>query len=154
MPLLIVSAAAGVVVLDHMGGDRAPGRSRLAAAVLSAVTVLAVVGIFVVLSTTWVFQRFVIPPDEAARAAALRTQASIARSLHTPAVPVRRVGALPRRTVPGQLVVVGRCAGLYYGLDQGWVAIETSSAIGDTGRVLGEPSRTRTCNTLVRADGR
>lgn len=139
LPLLVVAGAAGVVTIDQMAAEQSPACSRVAA---SAVTVLAMLGMFVVLSTSWLFQRFVIPPDEAAVAAALRTQATVARILHSPAVPVRRVGALPRKVVPGQVVVVGRCAGLYYGIDDKWIVAESTRP----------KARTPTCDALVDGD--
>jgi hypothetical protein len=151
LPLLIVAAAAGVVVIDQVAAVPSSGHPRMAAAGLVMVATLAVFGIFVVLSTSWLFQRFVIPPDEAARGAALRTQAAIARTLHTPGVSLRRVDALPRRVVPGQIVVVGRCVGLYYGLDGAWTAVEKVRP-GHAHQLGAQPSRTPTCDALVHGD--
>ena len=130
LPMLIVAAAAGVAVIDQMGRTRSPRGSRLPTIGVAAIALLGVLGVFVTLSTTWDFQRFVIPPDEAARAAALRTQAKVAQTLHTPSVAIRQVDTLPPKVVPREVLVVGRCAGLYYGIDTAWAPVELTPAVG------------------------
>ncbi len=131
LPFLIVGAAGGVSVIDGWAARR--GRRAGPTAVRSAVFGLAVVAVFGAVTTfgvTWSFQRFVIPPDPAARAAALRTQMVVSRRLGDPPT-VHRYATLPGRSPGEQLAIVGHCDGLYQGQsDGGWSAIEVSAARG------------------------
>ena len=92
---------------------------------------LAVFGIVTTLAVTWSFQRFVIPPDPAARAAGLRTQLVVSDTIGRPP-PVRMYRTLPSRAPGEVLAIVGPCDGLYQGqADGGWSPIEVAARRGN-----------------------
>ncbi|MGH9213916.1 MAG: hypothetical protein ACRD2C_25075 [Acidimicrobiales bacterium] len=127
VPLLVVAASAGLVVLDPGGGRGSIGH-RVA---LGVGGVLAVVGIYVTVSTTWVYQRFVSPPDTAAEVAGLRARQEVSDLLGTARVRVRHVASLGDASRhDGDYVVVGECEGLYRAAGDGWVPLEVTSARG------------------------
>ncbi|QXC60176.1 hypothetical protein KSP35_17750 [Aquihabitans sp. G128] len=93
--------------------------------------VLAVAGLATTAAVTWSFQRFVIPPDPAARAAGLRTQVAVADVLGSPPAFRRFDRALPAKAPGTGLTVLGDCDGLYEGQTDGsWAPLEVSAAAG------------------------
>ncbi len=130
VPLLVLTAAAGIAVGDQWTARGRPDR-RTRRALLVGAAVLLVAGTWVTLSVTWLFQRFEAAPDAAATAAALRAQDRVAEQLSLPAIPVeRRAAGLSRRSGLGDNLVVGDCAGLYRGDGVGWRPLERTPARG------------------------
>ena len=134
LPLLVVASAGGVAVMDGWAARSPAGTKRRFVSPRTVVTGLAVLAVFGIASTmavTWTFQRFVIPPDPAARAAGLRTQVLVSNTIGRPP-PVQRYRTLPVRAPGEVLAVVGPCDGLYQGQsDGGWSPIEVSARRGN-----------------------
>lgn len=150
VPLLVLTAAAGIAAGDHRAASparAAPGRRR---AVVAGAAVLLVLGSWVTLSVTWLHQRFEAPPDDVATAAGLRAQDDVAEWLSTPAVPVERRSDLPPEPIRGTNVVVGDCDGLYRGDGTSWRPLEVTSARGRIHlRVKWDTSGATPASTLV-----
>ena len=156
LPFLIVASAGGVAVLDGWAARRIASARAGASSpthrgdAVTAVTVgafaprstavwvtgcglaaMATFGIVTTLGVTWSFQRFVIPPDPAARAAGLRAQVAVSHTVGRPP-PVRRYDQLPARAPGVILAIVGPCDGLYQGQSDGaWSPIEVSDRRGN-----------------------
>ncbi len=134
LPLLIVGSAGGVAVLDGWAARttaRTKCRPLSPRVAVSGLAVLAVFGIVITLAVTWSFQRFVIPPDPAARAAGLRTQVLVSNTIGR-APSVRMYPTLPTGAPGEVLAIVGPCDGLYQGQSDGvWSAIEVSASRGN-----------------------
>jgi hypothetical protein len=131
LPLLLVASAGAVAVIDGWAAGRSADdrpRRRLA---LGAVVALAVTGIVATVAVTWLFQRFVIPPDAEAETAALRVQARVGEVLGSPPAVVAYPDRLPDRAPGRQYAVVGDCDGLYRGRGDGsWVPLEVAATGG------------------------
>jgi len=126
-PLLAVGAVAAVAAVDRWSVATPPALLRPAVAVA---TVLAVIGLFVTVSTSWSFQRLMIPPSPKVRAEALRTQANVGRQLGRPPS-VRRGPTLPAKVVTDAIFVVGGCDGVYFGQsDDFWSPVERRAGAG------------------------
>ncbi|HEX2576037.1 MAG TPA: hypothetical protein VHK88_06785 [Aquihabitans sp.] len=132
LPLLLVGAAGGVAVLDGWAArrPRASDAPRRRAAV-GGVALVGAVGVVVTLVVTWSFQRFVIPPDGASRAAAIRAQVAVSRVVGSPPDYRAHGDVLPERAAEVGLAVRGDCLGLYQGLGNGvWSPVEVSARGG------------------------
>ena len=131
IPLLVVASAGGLAVVDAWA-DRHRERSWAVRrrSVLAGFGVLAIGGVAVSLALTWSYQRFLIPPDPAARAAGIRAQLAVSDVVGSPP-PFRSYPELPARAPGPGLAVRGRCLGLYQGQSDGaWVPIEVSAEGG------------------------
>jgi hypothetical protein len=112
-PLLVIAGAAGFAVLTVALGRARGWRWRKLA--IGALVVLGVLGTWVTFAQTLWFQRvFASPPDEASTQAFIRFQQDLG-SHYTDGslLRVSQGDRLPRRGKPGELFVVGNCAGLY-----------------------------------------
>jgi hypothetical protein len=89
-----------------------------------------VTGIYATVASTWLYQRFEVPPDPAALAAGVSTQVAAGDRLSTPDVPVTRADELPERVPAGQLVILGDCGALYRSTGAGWSTVELSDTRG------------------------
>ncbi len=131
MPLLIVAGATGAVVLDDYARRRNKSERGRQVVVRGVLVTLALVSVVMTMAVTWSFQRFVSPPDRAARAAGVRTQVAVATVVGSPPEFERYVELPDRAPRPG-LAVRGDCLGVYRGNpDGGWDAIEVSARGGD-----------------------
>ena len=131
IPLLVVASAGGLAVVDAWA-DRHRERSWALRrrSVLAGFGVLAIGGVAVFLALTWSYQRFLIPPDPAARAAGIRAQLAVSDVVGSPPS-FRSYPELPARAPGPGLAVRGRCLGLYQGQSNGdWVPIEVSAEGG------------------------
>jgi hypothetical protein len=111
-PVLALAGAAGFAVTARALGARTFPWRRVA---IGALIALGVFGSWVVFAQTLWFQRvFASPPDESATQAFVRTQVDLASHYaHGSVLPVTAGNRLPARGSPGELFVVGDCAGLY-----------------------------------------
>ena len=135
LPPVLVAAAAGVAVLNQWSPDKAasaepanPTRHRL---VIATSSVLAAVGIFITLATTWTYQRFENPPDAEARRSWVRAAISVSDKVGAELSFERADSIKDLKASAGTLLVVGDCAGLYVGQSDGvWTPIEASVGAG------------------------
>lgn len=168
LPPLFLTAAAGLAVLDRRPGDAAataaeapagpePTATRPAAAprfrvlrprllgprlLTGGAVALTVIGVWITLGTTWIHQRFHIPPDTAARVSWVTTVSKMAdvigdRPDFERAASIHDVPATART-----LLVIGDCDALYVGQSDGvWSPIETTGAARmPTLRITGRPA--------------
>jgi hypothetical protein len=137
LPFLVLGAAVGVrVLLDHSSRPRG---------VLGALAALALAGVVINGSVGLVGQRLVQPDTTPAeRAAFVRLQDDVDEALGRAPRGVLAGETLPAPAPgrPGDLFVVGRCAGLYTrGLDGRWLPIERTAATGQETFAVRFPAR-------------
>lgn len=130
LPFLLLAALIGLQALLAACRGR-PGRRRL---LLGGVAALTAAGFAIDGGAGLTFERLLNPTTpEADRAAFVRTQNDVDRLLGRRPRGVRAGAALPPRATapPGDLFVVGPCAGLYVAGQHGnWLAAERSPATG------------------------
>jgi hypothetical protein len=112
-PFLALASAAGLAVLTRSLGRARAWRWRKLA--IGALVFLGIAGTWVTFAQTLWFQRvFASPPDEVATQAFVRFQQDLGSHYTNGSLfSVRRGDQLPAKGRPGELFVVGDCAGLY-----------------------------------------
>ncbi len=121
-------ALGGAIGLQALGLS-----ARARAAALAGLALLVVAGIVVNGGAALVSQRLLDEASEPERAAFVRAQDDVDRLLGRAPAGVRGGPSLPERAqgAPGDLFVVGDCAGLYVqGLQHDWLAVERTAGVG------------------------
>ena len=132
VPLLVVGGAGGAAIIDRWASiaDTARRRRQVRVAV-GALVAVSVFGAVTNIAVTWLFQRVEVPKDTATRVDGVRARLRAHQLLGLDLPPVVKAATAPGTSQAGKILIVGDCAAMYWGADNGkWFPMQVSNAAG------------------------